>query len=189
MHAHQKAVELRLGQWERTDLLLRVLRGDDEERLRQRHRLPVERHLPLFHGFEQCALRLGRCPVDLIGQNQLRKDGTVLKTELAGLAVVDRYTEYIGGQQIARELHPLEGQTQRSGEGVGEGGLADAGNILDQQVPARQQAGEAQANLRIFPQDHPIELREHCADLGSGAGARRAHRLRSALTRAVCAAN
>ena len=35
--------------------------------------LPVERHLPLLHGLEQRALRLGRGAVDFIGEHQLRR--------------------------------------------------------------------------------------------------------------------
>ena len=41
-----------------------------------------------------------------------------------------------------------------------EGGFADPGNVLDQQVAARQQAGQAQANLRILAENDVIELGE-----------------------------
>jgi hypothetical protein len=73
MHAHQEAVQLRLGQRKGADLILGVLRGDDEEGLGQGHRLAIEGHLMLFHGLEQRALGFGRGAVDFIGQHQLRE--------------------------------------------------------------------------------------------------------------------
>ena len=109
VNPHQKPVELRLGQGKSADLVLRVLRGDHEEGFGQRHGLAVQGHLPLLHGFEQRALRFGRCAVDFIRQHQLREDRATLKAELAGVAIEDRDAEDIGRQKIAGELHALEG--------------------------------------------------------------------------------
>ena len=55
LDAHQEAVELRLGQREGADLLRRVLRGDDEERLGQLARLALGGDLVLLHRLEQRA--------------------------------------------------------------------------------------------------------------------------------------
>ena len=155
--------------------------------------LAVERHLPLLHGLEQRALRLGRGAVDLIGEHELREDRAALEAELAGLALEDGHAEHVRGQQIAGELHPLERQAQRAGEGVGERGLADARDVLDQQVPARQQAGEAQADLLLLAENDAVDLREDCVDV-SGAlrrcrARRRFMRRAIAFTRAICAAS
>ena len=49
-------------------------------------------------------------------------------------------------------------------------GLADAGNVLDQQVAARQQAGDAQPHLVLLAQDDAIELRRRGADQLDGIG-------------------
>ena len=46
-----------------------------------------------------------------------------------------------------RELDALEAHTQQPGKQMGEGGLAHAGQVLDKEVPARQQAGQCQADL------------------------------------------
>ncbi len=132
----------------------------------KRHRLAVESHLMLLHGLEQRALGLGRGAIDFVGQHQLGEDRSPLKSELPGFAVVDRHAEHVGGQQIAGELHALEGQSQGLGDGVREGGLADPGNVLDQQMPARQQACQAQADLRVLAEDDAVDLRENGADLG-----------------------
>jgi hypothetical protein len=57
------------------------------------------------------------------------------------------------GQQVAGELDALEVQAERLGEHVRERGLADAGQVLDQQVAARQQAGEGEAHLCLLAED------------------------------------
>ncbi len=126
MHAHQESVQLRFGQRKGPGLILRVLRGDDEEGFGQRHGLAVEGDLMLFHGLEQCTLRLGRGSIDFIGEHQLRENRAALKPELAGLAVENGHAQHIGGQQIAGELDALEGQPQGLGNGMRERGLADA---------------------------------------------------------------
>src|SRR5580704_16646619 len=62
-------------------------------------------------------------------------------------------------------------------------GLAHAGNILDEQMAARQQAGEAQPDLRILAQNHPVQLGQHRFDLRM----QRVHWVLSLVTRAVWA--
>ena len=64
---HQEAIELRFRQRERPVVLPRVLRGDHHERLRQRPRMPVNRHLILVHGFEQRRLGLRGRTINLVG--------------------------------------------------------------------------------------------------------------------------
>ena len=51
--AHHEAVELRFGQRERAGEVLRILRGDHEERLGKRDRLAVDRDLAVVHRLEQ----------------------------------------------------------------------------------------------------------------------------------------
>ena len=185
VHAHQESIQLRLGQREGAGLILRILRGNDEEWFGQRHRLAVQGDLMLFHGLEQRALRLRRGPVDLIGQHQLRKDRTALEPEFAGFAVIDGDAEHVGRQQVAGELHALKRQAQSLGDRMREGGLAHPRNVFDQQMPARQQAGQTQADLQILAQDHAIDLRQDGVDLGL----RGVHWSLSAVTLAICAAN
>ena len=72
--AEEEAIELRLGQRKRSGEVLRVLRRDDEERLRQRDRLPVERDLPLVHRLEQRGLRARARAVDFVGEEDVRED-------------------------------------------------------------------------------------------------------------------
>ncbi len=47
-----------------------------------------------------------------------------------------------------------------------ERGFAHAGNIFDQQMAARQEAGQAEADLIVLAQDHSVELGEDGIDIG-----------------------
>jgi hypothetical protein len=69
-----EAVDLRLRQRIGALLLDRVLRGEHEERPRQRERLAAQRDLMLLHRLEQRRLDLGRRAVDLVGQHDVGED-------------------------------------------------------------------------------------------------------------------
>ena len=73
------------------------------------------------------------------------------------------------GQQVARELDALVGQAEGAGERMRERGLADARDVLDEQVTARQQARKAQAQLALLAEDDAAERRDggfHALDAG-----------------------
>jgi hypothetical protein len=127
-------------------------------------------HLVLFHCFQQRALRLGRRAVDLVREHQLGEDRSGVKLESASLAVVDRYADDIGRQQVTGELDALEAQTQGSGERVRQHGFAYAGNVFDQQVSARQKAGDRQPDLAFLAEDDAADLGDDVFDaLGHAA--------------------
>ena len=79
----QEPVELRLRQRIRAFGFDGVLRREHHERLRQRQRLPLERHLVLLHDLEQRALRLRRCAIDLVGEQHVREHGPAHDAQLA----------------------------------------------------------------------------------------------------------
>ena len=81
-----------------------------------------------------------------------------MELELAGVALVYRHAQYVGRQQVAGELDALELQTQRARQSVRQRSLADAGQILDQQMAACQQAGERQADLLRLAEDDLLGL-------------------------------
>lgn len=138
---------MRFGQGERSARTDRVLRGDDEKGIGQRPCGALNRHLPFFHGFEQGALAFWGGPVDLVRQNQLGEDGPWMESELAAVLIEHRGAENIARQKVRGELDPLEFQPHHPGERMAEGGLTHAGQVLDQQVPSRQQAGHGQSHL------------------------------------------
>ena len=100
----------------------------------------VDADLTLGHRLQQRRLGLGRRAVDLVGQQQIGEDRPGPELEPARLHVVDGRAEQVGGQQVGRELHPLEVQAQRRGERPRDQRLAEAGQILDEDVPAGQHA-------------------------------------------------
>jgi hypothetical protein len=74
VHLEHEAIELRFGQRIRALELDGVLRGQHEERRRQRTRLPERRHPLFLHRLEQGRLGLRRRAIDLVGQQQVRED-------------------------------------------------------------------------------------------------------------------
>ena len=126
----------------------------------------VDAHLPLGHRLQQRRLGLGRCPVDLVGEKQVGEDRSAAEFETARLHVVDRRAEQVGGQQVRGELHAREVQTQRRGEGPGDQRLAEAGQVLDQHVPAREHGRENQRERSALADHDPSYLVEHRLAVG-----------------------
>src|SRR2546430_2414654 len=97
------------------------------------------------------------------------EDRTLAEVESLAGAIEDRHADDVRRQQIARELHTLPGESQHMGERVRERGLAHARHVLDQQVPACQQARETQADLVRLAQNDGLERAEH-GPKGRGVG-------------------
>ena len=158
--AQQEAVELGLGERVGALVVHRVLRRDDEEGLVERVRHAVHGGLPLAHGLQQRRLGAGRGPVDLVGQQDVGEDRPGVEGEAAVLGVEDLGAEDVGGQQVRRELDPGHPHRQGPGQGLGQGGLADAGDVLHQHVAAGQHADDHQIQGLLLAAD----------DAGQGAG-------------------
>ncbi len=62
------------------------------------------------------------------------------------------------GMQVGRELHARKLQAEAWRQRVGQRGLAHARHVLDQQVPAGQQAGDAVLYLMRFAHNHRVKL-------------------------------
>src|SRR5262249_24482407 len=54
--------------------------------------------------------------------------------------------DQVAGQQVGRELDAVEAAVEASGDGLGQQGLADAGNVLDEQVAFCQKRDEGQVD-------------------------------------------
>ena len=87
---NQKTVKLGVRQHRRTGRTNRVLRGKDDEGIRQIIRLAVHCDLVLLHGLQQRGLRLAGGTVDLVCQQQVRHDRAGLVDKLVHLFVIDR---------------------------------------------------------------------------------------------------
>ena len=74
--------------------------------------------------------------------------------------VEDRHAEHIGRQEVARELDARVLEAERRRERLRERRLADAGDVLDQQVTAGEQAREREPQRLALADDDAVELRQ-----------------------------
>ncbi len=156
--AHQEPVQLRFRQCKGAQLVVRVLRGNHKEGVREGAGFAFDRHLFFFHGFEQRALRLGAGTVDFVGQQHLGEHGARVEHKGLLAALVHRHPREVAGHQVGRELHARELQAKGARQGVGQGGFPHPRDVFDEQVPAGQQAGHAVLYLGLFAHDHRVKL-------------------------------
>ncbi len=156
--AHEEAVELGFGEGEGAFVFDGVLSGHDHEGAGQGMGDAVDGDLLLLHGFEEGGLGAGGGAVDLVGQKDIDKDGAGAELELAVLLVVDGYAGDVVGEQVGGALQALELPAQADGEGAGEHGLADAGNILDQDVTFTEQGHHQEFDGVPFPHDDAFDV-------------------------------
>ena len=72
--AHEEAVQLGLRQRISALMLDWILSRQDDERLRERIGARIDANLRFVHRFEHRGLCLGRCAVDLVREEDVRKD-------------------------------------------------------------------------------------------------------------------
>jgi hypothetical protein len=93
---------------------------------------------------------------------------------------------HVRWQKVAGELDAMEIESQGACQGMRQGGLADAGDILDQQVTARQQAGDSETNRPLLAQHDTIDLAQSLKnDVVHGVKDNRSDRNRQPLSSAV----
>ena len=132
--AHEEAVELGLRELVGPFQLDGVLGGEHEKGLGDEVWLAVDGHLVLLHHLEQGGLGLGRGPVDLVGHDDVGEHRADMELERGVGLVVDLDAGDIGGEEVGGELDALERAVDRLGQGPGQRGLPDPGNVLDQEV-------------------------------------------------------
>ena len=77
----------------------------------------------------------------------------------------------VGGQQVGRALHAVEGPAEAARERPGERGLPAAGDVLDEHVPAGEQRAGDQLHRRVAAADDAPDVVDHAArEAGRGAG-------------------
>ena len=143
-HLHQEAVHLRFRQRISAFLFDRVLRGDDDEQLRQRVAVAGHGDLPFFHGFKQRGLDFGRGAVDFVGQDQVAEQRPRLEADLVlALDLVQHLgAGDVRGQQVGGELDAAHFRVQVFGKGFHRAGLGQPRQAFQQQMPVGQQTDE-----------------------------------------------
>ncbi|KAG1085113.1 hypothetical protein G6F40_014284 [Rhizopus arrhizus] len=156
--AQQESIQLRIGQRERAGQVHRVLRGDHEEGIGQGMGLSVQGDLLFGHGLQQRTLRARGRAVDLVGQQHMGEHRSGVKLELTAAGLVHRHAQYIGRQQVGGELHALEGEAEAAGQCMRQCGLAEPGQIFDEQMPAGKQGDKRQPDFRHLAQHQCVDL-------------------------------
>ncbi len=120
----------------------RVLRRHHHEGAGQLVGLAVDGDLALLHRLEQRGLRLRGGAVDLVADHHLREDRAGLELEVPALLVPDGHPGDVRGQQVRRELDPAHGAVDGPGQRLGQHGLSDPRDVLDQQMALGEQHGQ-----------------------------------------------
>ena len=89
----------------------------------------------------------------------LAKSGPGFEAERLGGALVDADADEVGRQQIGRELDPLPAAVDRGRQRLGQAGLADAGHVLDEEVPFGEQAHHRQLDRVDLAVEHLGDVR------------------------------
>jgi hypothetical protein len=120
----------------------------------------ADRHLVLLHHLEQRRLHLCRCAVDLVREQEVREHGAEVGVERAGVRPVDPRAHEVGWHEVGSELDAVEGSAENAGGGLDGQRLGEAGNALDQQVSAGEQAGQDPLQHLVLAGDHAPDLEE-----------------------------
>ena len=145
-------------------MLDRVLRRDHHERCLERVRAGVDGHLSLLHRLEERRLRLRRCPVDLVAEDDVGEHATGAELERGRAAVEDVHAGDVGWEQVGGELDPPPRAVERERERLCQAGLAHAGHILDEQVPLGHHADQGEVDDVGLALDHSLDVLDDLAE-------------------------
>jgi hypothetical protein len=112
----------------------------------------------LFHRFEERRLRLGRRAVDLVREDDIGEHATGPELEVTGGAVPHRDARHVGGEEVGSELNAAPAPADRTCDGLGQRRLADAGNVLHEEVPLGEEAHECEMDRPPLAPDHGLDL-------------------------------
>ena len=95
---------------------------------------------------------MGRCAIDLVGQDDVVEQRTFLDGEIAGLGPVHLGSHQVGGKQVGGELDAFEIGIHGVGQGFDRTGLGQPGNTFNENMPSGEQPHEQTVNQ--FPLPH-----------------------------------
>ena len=150
----------------------RILRGHDEIRVGQRVGGAVDADLPLPHGLEHGGLRLGIGSIHLVGDDDVGEQRPGVEGESARGLLVDADAGQVGGQHVRRELDAAGGSADGEAQRPGQRGLANARDVLEQQMAARGEGVDGQLDDLAGTGEHAGQRVDQAGD-GLGRGGRR----------------
>jgi hypothetical protein len=136
-----------LGRGESAVAFNHVLRGNDDKGPGQRPHRAVGAHLPLRHCFQKGRLGAGAGPVQFVGHYYVSKNRARDKFKGLVAHVKDRRARNIAGQQVWSELDAGKLPVNRGGDSLGQQGLADAGQALQQDMALGKQPQQGQPDV------------------------------------------
>ena len=135
---NHKPVQLRFGKHLGTHGTNGILGSNDNKGSGQYPGNPINGYAALLHNLQKGRLGLAGGPVDFVRQKQIAHDNAGLIIKAAGLFIVNGKARYIRRHNVRGKLHPVMNQMHRLGDGQRHGGLAHAGNVLNQNMSTRQ---------------------------------------------------
>src|SRR5439155_1176208 len=108
--------------------------------------------------FEERALHFRRRAVDLIREEKVGEHRAERCLEVAGALVVDPCADEVGGNQVGRELDPLEVSGDRLRDRLYREGLSETGYPFDKQVATREETDHEALDQVVLPDDHLLDL-------------------------------
>jgi hypothetical protein len=152
---------LRLGESVGAVLLDRVLRRDQEKRLRKRPCCAVDRHLQLRHAFEERGLCLRESTVDLVDEDDVREDRTGLELELTRERVPDREARHVRRLEIRGALDARHRSLfDAAREGTRQDGLGRSRHVLEEYVATARKGRDHKPNRLLLADDDGLDIRQ-----------------------------
>ena len=118
-----------------------------------------------------------RRAVDLVGKDEVREDRPEPGLELRSTGIEDRYAQYVGREEVARKLDAAEREAKCGPEGPRQRVLAYPGDVLEENMPAREECRDRQTYDFFLPVENSLDLIdqdlkqvERLRDVGAGYG-------------------
>ena len=156
--AAQEAVHLGFGEGIRAVEIGWVLRRYHEKRTWHRPADAFEGGLVFAHHLEECRLGARGCPVDFIGEDDIGEDRALAELEGAVGRSVNGTAGDVGRQQVRGELDPPECPVDGPCHGFGEGGLAGAGDVFEQDMASTEQGEQCMQGFGVLAAQHPVQV-------------------------------
>ena len=103
-------------------------------------------------------MRLGRRPVDLVGEEDLREDRAAAEVETAGLQIEDAGSDDVRRHEVGRELHAVEVGLDEPGQNFCHQGFRRSGDALQQHVATGQEGHAEQLEDFLLAHQRSIRL-------------------------------
>ena len=119
--------------------------------------------LPLLHGFKKCGLNLGRCPVHLVGKDEVSEDRPLPQRPIPGLGVVDLGAQKVRGQKVRGELDASKAAAHGPRNRLDGEGLGEARHAFQQDMAVGQESDEQASDQGFLPHDHAFHFLDDIA--------------------------